>query len=384
MRNRLLVAAASASVLIGLVAPRAQADRLASPGDCAGIQTVSGGYRLTQDVTCDFNWAGTNDVLNLNNHTLTSMFLPQGSGQTIKNGTLLATSQEYLANATKFTISHLTIQPATTLPGFMIEAGTGLTVTHSVIKDAPIGLDFYFGGDGMVSDSTFSGASDIGLSIQQGSDVTVLNNTFTGNLIGVNLWNEDSYGVTDNTIEDNTFRANTEWGLYLDLQANVSHPDTGSGNTITRNSFTGSGGSGINAALTCGYLSSGNICPAGGNQITANTFKANGATASTSSPFADDGITARAVLYPDAQDSTSPYPAGLAGITITGNTANRNTDLGFDVTGVTDGGANQARHNGNPAQCQGVSCPTSPHLDPASPAAPHRQQTHLSPRELRH
>ena len=42
---------------------------------------------------------------------------------------------------------------------------------------------------------------------------------------------------------------------------------------------------------------------------------------------------------------------------ILGNFAVLNGDLGIEaVPGVTDGGGNRARHNGNPAQCTGVAC----------------------------
>jgi hypothetical protein len=43
--------------------------------------------------------------------------------------------------------------------------------------------------------------------------------------------------------------------------------------------------------------------------------------------------------------------------TVTANVANDNLDLGIEaVAGVTDGGGNRARGNGNPAQCVGVAC----------------------------
>jgi parallel beta-helix repeat protein len=43
--------------------------------------------------------------------------------------------------------------------------------------------------------------------------------------------------------------------------------------------------------------------------------------------------------------------------TLTKNTANDNADLGIEaVPGVTDGGGNKVRGNGNPAQCVNVSC----------------------------
>jgi parallel beta-helix repeat protein len=45
------------------------------------------------------------------------------------------------------------------------------------------------------------------------------------------------------------------------------------------------------------------------------------------------------------------------GNTITKNHADRNGDLGiFAAPGNVDGGKNKAKHNGNPAQCVGVSC----------------------------
>ena len=42
---------------------------------------------------------------------------------------------------------------------------------------------------------------------------------------------------------------------------------------------------------------------------------------------------------------------------ISQNSANDNADLGIEaVPGVTDGGGNKARGNGDPAQCLNVSC----------------------------
>jgi len=46
-----------------------------------------------------------------------------------------------------------------------------------------------------------------------------------------------------------------------------------------------------------------------------------------------------------------------AGTLLRANAANRNGDLGISaVAGVIDGGGNHAAGNGNPAQCEGVSC----------------------------
>jgi hypothetical protein len=49
--------------------------------------------------------------------------------------------------------------------------------------------------------------------------------------------------------------------------------------------------------------------------------------------------------------------AAGASTTLTGNQADRNADLGIEaVRGVTDGGANIARHNGDPRQCTHIAC----------------------------
>jgi hypothetical protein len=46
-----------------------------------------------------------------------------------------------------------------------------------------------------------------------------------------------------------------------------------------------------------------------------------------------------------------------ASTTLTGNQADRNADLGIAAArGVTDGGANIARHNGDPRQCTHIAC----------------------------
>ena len=46
-----------------------------------------------------------------------------------------------------------------------------------------------------------------------------------------------------------------------------------------------------------------------------------------------------------------------ASTTLTGNEADRNADLGIAATrGVTDGGGNIARHNGDPRQCTHIAC----------------------------
>lgn len=90
-----------------------------------------------------------------------------------------------------------------------------------------------------------------------------------------------------------------------------------------------------------------------GNRLLSNGF---GSSVDGLDDGVDDGITARGVIY-DAS-SVYPYSNGLVGVVLSNNRADRNADLGFDVFGVTDGGGNSARLNGNPAQCDGILCRT--------------------------
>jgi hypothetical protein len=93
--------------------------------------------------------------------------------------------------------------------------------------------------------------------------------------------------------------------------------------------------------------------------VSGNRLNRNGFGALTSLPIGvepdDDGLTARAYVREPINQQT-PYPEGLAGVTLTNNRADRNADLGFDVEGVTDGGGQVAEFNGNLEQCIGLEC----------------------------
>lgn len=54
------------------------------------------------------------------------------------------------------------------------------------------------------------------------------------------------------------------------------------------------------------------------------------------------------------------YVNNAGDVTVSGNVAVANVDLGIEAPGVTDGGGNQASGNGNPLQCVGVVCAPAP------------------------
>jgi parallel beta-helix repeat protein len=112
-------------------------------------------------------------------------------------------------------------------------------------------------------------------------------------------------------IEDNTVSESTQLGISI----------AGNNNRAGRNRVTGNGTDGITVAGGTGSA---------GTVLERNVASGNG----------DDGI--------DVNSSSA---------TITRNTADDNADLGIEAEpGVTDGGGNRARGNGNPVQCLNVSC----------------------------
>ncbi len=87
--------------------------------------------------------------------------------------------------------------------------------------------------------------------------------------------------------------------------------------------------------------------------ITGNHFLRNGFDSSSQYPFTD-GVTARAFNF--TATGFTEYREALAGFTLSRNRADFNMGLGFNVVGVTDGGGNRAKFNGDPTECIGLDC----------------------------
>ena len=208
------------------------------------------------------------------------------------------------------------------------------TIERNVLS---AGIALYADSDGNTIDrNTTNGPGTHVLVFGFGGDRLADGNRITRNrMIGAG----ESYAiyagfVNDTVIEGNQIRNHSGIGISVNaqgmsnrIQGNTLY-DTGEGialdsnvrdTLILRNQVTNSVRDGIRlGSLTINTL------------VERNNASRNG----------DDGI-----------DSDSPSA------TITGNTAKRNVDLGIEATtGVTDGGGNVARGNGNPAQCVGVSC----------------------------
>ncbi|MDQ1292608.1 MAG: hypothetical protein QG608_488 [Actinomycetota bacterium] len=336
----------------GSAAPAAApADRVLNPLECPGVVAAPGGYRLTGDTQCSLEWREDDTVLDLAGHTYTGGIMPFGKRQTVRNGSLVLGTQ-YWANSVGFTLSHLRITSVATAPGgFHIEMGSDSLVENCVLSGIPgIALSYYFGKRGTVRDSAFLDNGK-GISVQAGGGILIQRNSFRGNNVGVNVWNERGF-LKDVTVQGNVFRDNAFSGVLLNVSG--QGPREHLQNTdVHANRFLDNGAAGMYVHLRCGYPDNLQCANTEGNRIRRNVFLGNGHDVPEgTSPGIDDGLTARM----SDTNNTGSFPEELEEFQVTSNIALLNADLGLDVAGVLDGGRNRALGNGNPAQCDGVEC----------------------------
>jgi parallel beta-helix repeat protein len=196
-------------------------------------------------------------------------------------------------------------------------------------------------------------------------------------------------GVDDSRIQRNTMARNPEASLVLegsgnDLSRNRATEGgdglgvDGDGNTVARNYISGA----QCPDLECGF---GVIIGSGsGNLVERNTVvRAHSAGIRIGSPDPEapppvgttvsrnlvessdvDGVLVGSTALDTLLERNTATGSGddgfdiqSAATTLTRNGAFDNSDLGIEaVPGVTDGGHNRARGNGNPAQCTNVAC----------------------------
>jgi len=280
--------------------------------------------------------------------------------------------------------------------GFFIEAWRHLTVMRSRFYDMPraVAIDFSFGGDGVVTQSTFT-RTRVGLSVHGGSGVTIRDSVFRSDDFGINLSNEDDGGVNDTTVAGNTITESTRDDSTLFFDEPVD--GTSFRNTrIAHNRMSHNGGSGIGLMWGCSCVTwpvaersivvEGNDLSNNGETSSPRTARllapqgaadpstpklshadldattaagapvaaTDEATPDASVPLSPsgDGITARIVTA----DDTARVLSGLAIIELTKNTTSHDADRGIDALGVTDGDRNVSRHDHDPEPCLGVVC----------------------------
>ncbi|MGV8965156.1 MAG: right-handed parallel beta-helix repeat-containing protein [Cellulomonas sp.] len=404
-------ALAATCVTAGLLLGGATAAHATGFGDCPGV--VDRGherYKLTADATCDLALLGTGAKVDLRGHTLSTTSVVEADDVSLRHGRLRSDGIYWNGSGGRLEDLDVTTLGVSPPNLFYIETGPDFTVTRSHFHDLPdsIALSFYFGGKASVTDSRFT-RTQIGVSVQGNSDVTIARNRFTSNTVAVNLWNEDLGGVNNVTVTKNTITKTSGPGIRVtDTEADVPTFDN---TRLSHNSITGSASSGIDVTVRC---LDGLACPPGNRPIvidrndtsrngfgaTASTSRAAGTAVSPAAPgvgltphsaadrargaaqrgvvsdqapaatakngqggggvvvgeytSSNDGITARAFA---SDDSEVPTPGLLAFVQVARNATTKNADRGIDAAGVTDGGGNSSR--GNPNPCVGVTCRTA-------------------------
>jgi hypothetical protein len=191
-----------------------------------------------------------------------------------------------------------------------------------------------------VADQPFGGI------VAEGSDRTLI----TGNRVVHNgeaiIVSGDENRVVHNMVDD-AFECEEGCGLGIAVEA-------GSGNLVAANHVARAAHEGI------GVNNFDPEVPMTGTVIRGNVVSKAGidgiaiATVADAPGSVTDTLVAGNIAIGAADDGID---VGSAATTLTGNLAVRNGDLGIEaVAGVTDGGRNKARGNGNPAQCTNIAC----------------------------
>jgi hypothetical protein len=257
-----------------------------------------------------------------------------GDNVEIRNGTVLGPI--ILGDGT--VLDALTVRDVSSFVLFVVQLGEGSLIKNSRFERNQIAVDLYWGDRIEVRGCRFVD-NLIGINVASDNDSRIIQNHFEQNGRGVNIWDEDFFGSSNTEIHRNSFRRN-DVGVRLDAR------DEANGTRITENVFHHNSSSGIAISLGC-ETSASPTCGGRGTIVQSNLFLRNGDDPRIfGRSLADDGLTVVGIDELGTSD----------GVTVTGNTAIRNADLGIDAPGVVDGGANLAKQNGNELQCVGVRC----------------------------
>src|SRR5918994_46124 len=210
--------------------------------------------------------------------------------------------------------------------------------------------------DGSVRRSA-SGALVVGSRRNRVVDITVSRNAGTGIIL---------FKSSRNTVIGNSARAN---GLQLDqggISLNRSHHNLIEGNALRRNGDLGvfmeiSDNNRIRKNRMFGHPEGGVIVitKLTGHGAVGNVVRRNYVRGARSSGIAVDNRPKRTLIRRNRVVGSRRHGiiVGSSSTKLTENRALRNGDLGITaVKGVTDGGGNIARHNGDPRQCVNVKC----------------------------
>jgi parallel beta-helix repeat protein len=216
-------------------------------------------------------------------------------------------------------------------------------------EDAPFipgeasGIGLFFGSDdNTVAGNAVSGNGFVGLIVENSDRNEVSGNRIFKNADGM-IVHGDANTVSGNRISD-AVGANNGSGFGIVLEA-------GEMNLLERNTVERTLQSGIRVGID----------PDEPAQI-SNVVRLNVVRDASVDGIFVDALASDTLLERNRAEGAGDDGIGVesTSTTLTRNTANRNHDLGIEaVPGVSDGGGNKARGNGNPAQCTNVVCKPS-------------------------
>ena len=250
----------------------------------------------------------------------------------------------------------------------------GTSLRHMTLEDNGAGLHCQYAPECLLEDSLVRhNGVGVRIAAADGGDpapTVVRRNEIHHNGNGVSITGEAGV-IADNHIDRNTFD-----GIRNDYGRPVR---------IVRNIVTGNGGEGVN--IFFGAIATVEDNRVAGNAANGVAVYGGGGEYATTLATVDDnrinrnggdgvlveGRGVQAVVQRNDTDHNgddgvdvdfdpyTPDPDCCFDVTVRANKAFFNYDLGIEAVqgtfvGTSDGGGNKAKHNGNPAQCVGVSC----------------------------
>jgi len=328
---------------------------LALPAGDASAEHVQCGDVITADTTLDSDLTcvgdglyvtASNVTIDLAGHTIAGVSSAVGitgssviDGPTLRGGTIRGFGRGIEVDGPRGTLVHDMLLEQNGI-GFRCNYAPECTITSSEVRRNQIGIRF-----AAVDAGCESGSHVVGNRVHHnavGVRYAGCNGTISDNLIerntevGVDIEDHGRVVVSSNTID-----RSGDAGVYAEYMADVH---------VLANRITRNAGNGV-------HLDGGTGPYGPGGVVRDNRVARNGA----------DGVRATGVWNVLVErnrtdrngDDGIDVDVGEYGgpITVRGNRAFFNFDLGIEADpGTIDGGGNRARHNGNPAQCVGVSC----------------------------
>jgi parallel beta-helix repeat protein len=239
---------------------------------------------------------------------------------------------------------------------------------NSITDNGLVGLALFAsprGGTGW-SGTGVSGSGEIGLLVEDAAGNRITKNTFSDNVeVGMLIVGDGNQASRNRVLRngdgmiivgnDNAITRNhitDAPGCPQDGEVGCGFGisfEGGAGNLIAHNFVTGARNAGIRVAAF-----EPDTPPAVGTVVRRNLVRAGDVDGILVESTATDSLLEGNIAIEAADDGID---VDSPTTTLTSNLGLRNGDLGIEaVPGVTDGGGNKARGNGNPAQCTNIDC----------------------------